>query len=173
MSIESVMPANYLILYCHLLLLPSIFPRVRVFPSESVLHIRWPKYWSFFQWIFRTDFLKDWLVGSPCSPRDSQESFPMLLQKHWFFGAQLSLSSNSHILTTEKATAWTRWTFVGKVMSLLFNMLSRLVTAFLPRHKLFLISWLDFGAQEYKVCLFSESGWIHVTTYVHNQSLIE
>ena len=82
MSSESVMPSNHLIL-CHPLLpLPSIFPSIRVFSSESVLHIRWPKYWSFqlqdqaFQWIFRTDFLKDWLVWYPFSPRDSQEPSP-------------------------------------------------------------------------------------------------
>ena len=79
MSIESVMPSNHLIL-CHpLLLLPSIFLSIRVFSNESVLRIRWPKYWSFsfnmsFQWTPRTDFLQDWLVGSPCSPRDSQGS---------------------------------------------------------------------------------------------------
>ena len=79
MSITSVMPSNHLIL-CHpLLLLPLIFPSIGVFSNESVLHIRWPKYWSFnfsFQWIFRTDFLYDGLGGSPCSPRDSQESSP-------------------------------------------------------------------------------------------------
>ena len=81
-KIESVMPSNPLI-FCHpLLLLPSIFHSIRVFSNESVLHIRWPKYWSFsfsispFQRIFRTDFLSDGLVGSPCSPRDSQESSP-------------------------------------------------------------------------------------------------
>ena len=83
MSIKSVMPSNYLLLCDPLLLLPSIFCSIRVFSSESVLHIRWPKYWSFklqhqsFQWIFRTDFLEDGLVGSPCSPRDSQESSPI------------------------------------------------------------------------------------------------
>ena len=82
MYIESVIPSNHLIL-CHpLLLLPSIFPSIRVFSNESVLHIRWPKYWEIqlqhesFQWIFRTDFLEDGLVGSPCCPRDSQESSP-------------------------------------------------------------------------------------------------
>ena len=75
MSIESVMPSNHLILCCPLLLPPSILPSNRVFSSKSVLHIRWPKYWSFsFQSIFRTDFLYYWLVSSPCSPRDSQES---------------------------------------------------------------------------------------------------
>ena len=82
MSIESMMPSNRLIL-CHpLLLLPSVFPSIKVFSNESALRIRWPKYWEFqlqhqsFQWIFRTDFLQDGLVGSPCSPRDSQESSP-------------------------------------------------------------------------------------------------
>ena len=81
MSIESVMPSNHLILCCPLLLLPSIFPSIRVFSKESVLNIRWPKYQSFsfthpsFQWIFRIDFLQDWLVWS-CCPRDSQESCP-------------------------------------------------------------------------------------------------
>ena len=82
MSSESVMPSNHLIL-CHPLLLPpSIFPSIRVFSDETVLHIRWPKYWSFsfnhqsFRWTLRTDLLQDGLVGSPCSPRDSQESSP-------------------------------------------------------------------------------------------------
>ena len=82
MSIESVMPSNHLILCYPLLLLPSTFPSIRVFSKESALCIRWPKYWSFsfqhqsFQWTPRTDFLYDGLVGSPCSPRDSQESSP-------------------------------------------------------------------------------------------------
>ena len=82
MSIELVMPSNHIIL-CHpLLLLPSTFPSIRVFSNESVLCIRWPKYWEFqlqhhsYQWVFRTDFLRDWLVWSPCSPRDSHESSP-------------------------------------------------------------------------------------------------
>ena len=106
MSIESVMPSNYFIL-CHpLLLLPSVFPNIRVFSNESVLRIRWPKYWSFSFSInpsneyFRTDFLSDGLVGSPCSPRDSQESSPTpQFGRISFFGAQLSLWSNSHIHT--------------------------------------------------------------------------
>ena len=82
MSIESVMPSNHLILYRPLLLLPSIFPSRRVFSNESALHVRWPKYWEFhfqhqsFQWTPRTDLLYDGLVGSPCRPRDSQESSP-------------------------------------------------------------------------------------------------
>ena len=75
-SIKSVRPSSHLILCCRLLL-PSIFPSIKVFSIESVLHIWWPKYWSFsFQWIFRTDFLYNWLVSSPCSPRNSQESSP-------------------------------------------------------------------------------------------------
>ena len=83
MSIELMMPSNHLILCCPLLLLPSIFPSIRIFSNESVLRIRWPKYWNFSfsispskERIFRTDFLWDELVGSPCSPKDSQESSP-------------------------------------------------------------------------------------------------
>ena len=82
MPIESVMPSSHLILYHPLLLLPAVLPSIRVFSNESVLHIRWLKYWSFsfnmnsFQWIFRTDFLWDWVVWSPCSSKDSQEPSP-------------------------------------------------------------------------------------------------
>ena len=95
--------SNHLIICCLLLFLPSIFPSIRVFSSKSVLHIRWTEYWSFSfsispsdQWIFRTDFLQDGLVGSPCCPRDSQESslfffFLTTVQKHQFFSTQLSL----------------------------------------------------------------------------------
>ena len=150
-SIESVMPSSHLIL-CHpLLLLPSIFSSIRVFSNESVLSIRWPKCWSFsyqhqsFQWIFRTDFPQDGLVGSPCSPRDSQESSPTpqfkasVLLRSAFFIIQLS----HPYMTTGKTIALTRQTFVGKVMSLLFNMLSRLFITFLPRSKRLLISWLQ------------------------------
>ena len=105
-----------------------------------------------FQWIFRTDFLKDWLVGSPCSPRDVQEcSTPHTVQKHWFISAQLysptltSIQDYDHGLwyMTGKMIALTRRIFVGKVMLLLFNMLSRLVITFLPRNKRLLISWLQ------------------------------
>ena len=110
-----------------------------VFSSESVLHVRRPKYWSFsispFQWIFRIDFLWSWLVWSPCSPRDFQESSPTPQFKS-INSLMLSFlhSQLSHpYMTTRKTIALTRWTFVGKVMSLLFNMLSRLITAFLPR----------------------------------------
>ena len=97
------MPSNHLILYHPLLLLPSIFPRIRVFSNESALRIRWPKYWSFSLSISPSNeysglisFRMDW-IGSPCSPRDSQESSPTTVQKHQFFGIQLSLWSNSHI----------------------------------------------------------------------------
>ena len=88
---------------------------------------------------------QNWLVGSACSPRDSRVFSNTRVQKHHFFGTQLSLWSNSHIHTwlLKKTIALTRWTFVSKVMSLLFNMLSRFVIAFLPRSKLFLISWLQ------------------------------
>ena len=132
------MPSNQLIL-CHpLLLLPSIFPSTKVLSSESVLHIRWPKYWSFSFSIspsnehsglisFRMDLLDLLAI---------QGTLKSLLQHH------SSKASNFHILNTGKTIALTRWTFLGKVMSLLFNMLSRLATAFLPRSKHLLISWL-------------------------------
>ena len=110
--------------------------------------------------IFRTGFLYDGLVGSPCSPRDSRVFSITTVHKHQFFSTQLSLCSNSHnpYTTTGKTKALTRRTFVGKVMSLLFNMLSRLVMTFLPRSKRLLISWLQspssvtLGAQENTVC---------------------
>ena len=143
------MPSNHLIL-CHpLLLLPSIYPSIRVFSNESTLRMRWPKYWSFsfqsFQRTPRTDLLRDVLVGSPCSPRDSQESSPTpqlkasILHRPAFFTVQ-----HSHpYMTTGKTIALTRWTSVGKVMFLIFNMLSRLVITFLPRSKCLLILWLQ------------------------------
>ena len=102
-SIKLVMPSNHLILYRPLLLLPSIFPSIRVLSIKSVLCIRWPNYQEFqlqhqsFPWIFRTDFLLDWLVWSTCSPRDSRVFSNTTVQKHQFFCAQLSLYSNSHI----------------------------------------------------------------------------
>ena len=148
MSIASVIPSNHLILWHPLLLLPSIFASIRVFFNESVLCIRWPKYWSFTfnispssehpGLIFRVD------SGSLCKSQGLSRVFSnTTVQKHQFFGAQLSLQSNSHpFMTTGKTIALTRWTFVGKVMSLLFNMLSRLVITFLPRSKHLLISWV-------------------------------
>ena len=207
MFIESVKPSNHLIL-CRPLPPPSIFPSIRVFSNESVLHIKWPKDWNFSSCISPSSeysgmisFMMDWLE----SPRDSQESTPtpqfksinssVLLigllsnfsrvrlcatpqtaahqappslgfsrQEHWsglpfpspiaFLIVQLS----HPYVATGKTRALTTWTFVGKVMSLLFNMLSRLVITFLSRSKHLLISWLqvticnNFGAPQNKVC---------------------
>ena len=131
MSIESVMPSNHLII-CHPLLLPSIFPSIRVFSSESVLHIRWPKFWSFRFSISPSNeysglisFRKDWLdllaaQGTLKSLLQHHSSKASVLQHSAFFIVQLS----HPYMTTGKTIALTRWTFVGKVMSLLFNMLS-------------------------------------------------
>ena len=151
MSIESVMPSNRLIL-CHpFLLLPSVFPSIRVFTNESVLHIRWPKYWSFSFSIslsneysglifFRTDWFHLLAVqGTLKSLLQHHSSKASILQCSAFLIVQLSHPYR----TTGKIIALTRWTFVVKVMSLLFNMLSRLVIAFLPRSKSLLISWLQ------------------------------
>ena len=151
MSIESVMPSNHLIL-CHpLLLLPSIFPSIRVFSNESVLPIRWPNYWSFSFIIsssneysvlisFRVDLFDLLAVqGTLKSLLQHHSSKASILRRSAFFIAQLS----HPYMTTGKTIALTRWTFVGKVISLLFNMLSRLVIAFLPRSKHLLISWLQ------------------------------
>ena len=134
-----------------LLLLPSIFPSIRIFSNESVLCIRWPKYWSFrFNFSpsneysgfisFRMDWLYDGLVGSPCSPRDSQESSLTPQFKSINYSA-LSFLYSPH-MTTGNTIALIRHTFVDKAMSLLFNMVSRLVITFLPRSKHLLISWL-------------------------------
>ena len=150
MSIELVMLSNHLILCPPLLLLPSVFPRIRVFSNELALCIKWQKYWSFSCSISLSNEYSGLIslgfsFWSPCSPRDSQES-NTTIQKHQFFGTQPSLWSNSHIcwyLTTGKTMALTRWTFVGKVTSLLFNTLSRFVIAFLPRSKCLLISWFQ------------------------------
>ena len=132
MSIESVMPSNHLILCRPLLLLPSIFPSVRVFSNESVLRIRWPKYWSFSLNISPSNeysglisFRMDWLEllavqGALKSFLQHHSSKASILQCSAFFMVQLS---HPH-MTTGKAIALTRWTFVSKVMSLLFNMLS-------------------------------------------------
>ena len=151
-SIESMRPSNHLIL-CHpLLLLPPIPPSIRVFSNESALCIRWPKYWSFSFSISSSNeysglisFRLDWLDGSPCSPRDSQES-SLTPQFKSINSSVLSLlySQFQHpYKTTGKIMALIKQTFVGKVMSLLFNMLSRLSIAFLPRSKCLLISWLQ------------------------------
>ena len=135
---------------CHPLLLPSIFPSIQVFSSESALHIRWPKYWSFGFNIrpsnehpglisFRIDWLDLLAVqGTLKSLLQHRSSKASILRRSAFFVVQLSLP----YMTTGKTIALTRRTFVGKVMSLLFSMLSRLVTTFLPRSKCLLISWL-------------------------------
>ena len=151
MSIKSMIPSNHLILCRPLLLLPSIFPSIRVFFNESVLCIRWPKYWSFSfsispsnehsgQISFRMDRLDLFAVQetlkSLCKHHSSKAS---ILQCSAFFTVQLS----HPYMTTGKTIALTRWTFVSKVISLLFNMLSRLLIAFLPRSKHRLISWLQ------------------------------
>ena len=150
LSTESVIPSNHLTL-CHpFLLLPSIFPSLRVFSNESVLCIRWPKYWSFSFNISPSSehsglisFKMDWLdllaVQGTLKNLLQHNSKASILWCSAFFTVQLS---HPH-MTTGKTTALTRQTFVGKVMSLLFNMLSRLVITFLPRSKRLLISWLQ------------------------------
>ena len=139
-----VHPTIHFILCCPLVLLPSVFPSIRVFSNESVLHIRWPKYWSFSfstspsnEYSRLISFRIDWF-----DLLAAQGTLKSLLQhhssKHQFFTPQFSLWSNSHIypyMTTGKTIALTRWIFVSKVMSLLFNTLSRFVTAFLPGSK--------------------------------------
>ena len=151
MSIKSVMPSNHLIL-CHpLLLLPSIFPSTRVFSNESNLHIRWPKYCGFSFSISPSNeqpglisFRMDWLdllavQGTVKSLLQHHSSKASILQCSAFFIAHLS----HPYMTAGKAIAFTRWTFVDKIMSLFFNMLSRLVITFLSRSKCLLISWLQ------------------------------
>ena len=149
MSIESVMPSNHLIL-CHPLFLPpSIFPSIRVFSNESVLLIRWPKYWNFSfsispsnEYFGLISFRMDWLdlpavQGTLNSLLQHHSSKASILQCSAFVMVQLS----HPYMTNGKTIALTRWTFVSKVMSLHFNMLSRLVITFLPRSKYLLISW--------------------------------
>ena len=162
MSIESVMPSNHLILCRPPFLLPSIFPSIRVFSDESALRIRWPKYWSFQKkkqtkyWSFSFNispssehpglicYRMDWLdllavQGTLKSLLQHHSSKAAILLRSAFFIVQLS----HPYMTTGKTIALTRRTFVDKVMSLLFNMLSRLVITFLPRSKRLLISWLQ------------------------------
>ena len=149
--VESVMPSNHLIL-CHpLLLLPSVFPSIRVFSNESTLCIRWPKSWSFSfsitpsnKYLGLISFRMGWLdllavQGTLKSLLQHHSSKASILWRSTFFIVQLS---HPH-MTTAKTIALTRWTFVDKVISLLFNMLSRLVITFLPRSKRLLISWLQ------------------------------
>ena len=145
------MPSNLIILLCPLFLMPSIFPSITVFSKESALHIRWPKYWSFSFNISPSNehpglisFRMDWL-----DPLAVQGTLKSLLQHHSSKASILRCSASftvqlSHpYMTTGKTIARTRRTFVDKVMSLLFNMLSRLVITFLPRNKCLLISWLQ------------------------------
>ena len=151
MSVELVMSSNHLILCRPLLLLPSIFPSIRMFSKESVLGIRWPKYWSFSFSISPSNeysrfisFRMDWLdllavQGTFSSLLQHHSSKASVLQHSAFFMVQLS----HPYMIIGKTIALTRWTFVGKVMSLLFNKLSRFVIAFLPRSKRLLISQLQ------------------------------
>ena len=151
LSIESMMPSHHLILCCPFLLLPSIFPSIRVFSNESTLHIRWPKYWSFSLNINPSNehsglvfFRMDWLdllavQGTLNSLLQHHSSKASVLLCSAFFIVQLS----HPYMTTGKTIALTRRTFIGKAMSLLFNMLSRLVITFLPRSKCLLISLLQ------------------------------
>ena len=153
MCIESVMPSGHLILCCPLLLLPPIPPRIRLFSNESTLHMRWPNYWSFSLSIspsnehpglvsFRMDCLNLLAVqGTLKSLLQHHNSKASILQCSAFFTVQLS----HPYMTTGKTIALTRQTFVSKVMSLLLNMLSRLVITFLPRSKRLLISWLQYS----------------------------
>ena len=151
MSVMSVIPSNHLILCYPLFLLPSNFPSIRVFSSESVPCIRWPEYWSFSfnispsnEYSGLISFRIDWLdllaiQRNLRSLLQNHSSKASVLQCSTFFIVQLSHA----YMTTGKILALTRWTFVGKAMSLPFNMLSSLVIAFLPKSKCLLISWLQ------------------------------
>ena len=151
MSIESVIPSNHLILCRPLSLLPPIPPNIRVFSNESTLHMRWPEYWSFSFSIIPSKehpglifFRMDWLdllavQGTLKSLLQHHSSKASVLWRSAFFTVQLSYPH----MTAGKTIALTRRTFVGKVMSLLLNILSRLVITFLPRSKRLLISWLQ------------------------------
>ena len=152
------MPSNRLILSCPLLLLPSIFPSIRVFCNESALHIRWPKYWSFSFSISPSNehsglisFRMDWLGLLAV-----QGILKRLLQYHsskasiLWCSALFTVQLSHPYMTSGKTIALTRWTSFGKVMSLLFNMLSRLVITFLLRNKYLLISWLQSPSQWFR-----------------------
>ena len=150
MSIESMMPSNHLILGCSLLLLPLIFPSIRIFSNESTRHIRWPKFWSFSFSISPSNeyselisFRIDWFDLLAV-----QGTLKSLFQHHsskaLFFGLAFFMVQPSHLyMTTGKSIGLTVWTFAGKVMSLLLNTLSSFVRAFLSRSKFLLISWLQ------------------------------
>ena len=168
MSVESVMPSSHLILCRPLLLLPLILPSIRIFSNESILHMKWPNDWSFSFNISPSNehpglisFRMDWLdllavQGTFKSPLQHHNSKASILQLSAFFTIQLS----HPYMTTGKTIALTKQTFVGKVMSLLFNMLSRLVITFLPRSKPLLIS-----------CLQSPSGVILEPTKIKSETV--
>ena len=149
MSIESVMPSNHLIFCCFLLLLPSIFPSIRVFSKELVLCIRWPKYWSFSispysEYSGLISFRIDWfdllaVQGTLRSLLQYYSAEESILQHSAFF----TVHHSQQFITTGETIALTIWTSVGRVMSLLFNTLSRFVITFLPRSN-HLISWLSY-----------------------------
>ena len=151
MSIASVRPSNHFILCPPLLLLPSISPRIKIFSNELAVHSWWPKYWSFFFSISPSDEYSG-LISFKIDRFDLlavQGTLKSLLQTHslkalilWHSAFYLVQLSHPYVITG-KTIALTRWTFVGKVMSLLFDMLSRFVIAFLPRSKCLLISWLQ------------------------------
>ena len=153
------MPSGHLILCRPLLLLPSIFPSIRVFSKESALRIRWPKYWSFNFSIrpsneysglisFRIDCFGLFSVQETLKSLQHHSSEASVFRHSAFFIVQLS----RQYMTTGKTIALTRWTFVGILMSLLFNILSRFVIVLLPRSKCLLISWLQSPSPENKVC---------------------
>ena len=158
MSIKSVMPSSHLILCCPLLLLPSIFPRIRVFSSESVLFVRWPKYWSFSfsispssEYSGLISFRIDWFdllavqgtLKSLLQHHSSKASILWCSVSLWFNSPYMTYNIHTWLL---KNHSFDYKTFVGKVMSLLFNMLSRFVIAFLTRNKHLLISWLQLSS---------------------------
>ena len=165
MSIMSVMPSKHLI-FCHpLLLLPSTFPSIRVFSNELVLHIRWPKYWSF---NINTSTFSEYLGWIPLgwtglislqSKGLSRVFYNTRVQKNQFFYIQLYGPGHTNIHEDWRNHSFDWWTLVSKIMSLLFNMLSKFLIPFLPRGKCLLISWLqsqsaamiDFGGQENKI----------------------
>ena len=180
-----VMPSNHLILYCPLLLPPLVFPSIRVFSSESVLYIRWPKYWSFSfsispsnEYSGLSSFRMDWLdllevQGTLKSLLQYHSSIASILRCSAFFIIQLS----HPYMTTGKTIALTWQTFFDRVMSVLLNMLSRLVITFLPRSKRLLISWLQsqsamiWGAQENKVYYYFHCLPIYTWVYVRVSKL--
>ena len=154
MSITLVMPSNHLILSCPLLSL-SIFPSIMVFSNESALHIRWPKYWSFSfninpsnEYSGLISFKMDWLDLLTVQGTSRVFSNTTVQASILLHSASLIVEFSHQYMTTGKTIALTRWTFVSKVMSLLFNMLSRLVITFFPRSKHLLISWLQSPSAE-------------------------